>query len=583
MGQIAHTLLSIVDDPDQQTVNFTREGLSICRGPVFQESSAGISNVVDPWSQAPHSSEWSPLESKIRNVLSTVAGVPEASIDKSATIFQLGLDSISAIKVVALLKKQSIKLAVSDIIKAGTIERMARAANGVQTELTTADISGALCSSLGEIDVKTLVQSYGIDPCLVQNSLPATAGQSYFLSMHALNQEIFYPGFYYLSSRELSEERLERAWASLIDQIPILRTVFIPTKDHPRLPYVQVVLNSAQNPVVWHQRCHSHMISRNTQRGLGSVPVALRACHTSQGTALVLQIHHALYDAVSLPSMIDRLATLYSQGEEQEPHPGFVDISRFVAFQLIHSPVDTRRQFWKRYLGQSSTDKTAVPQKSKFGVIRQHYRPGLVSNMTRLEIAAKRHGLSVQSIFLAVYARVHTRIFIYDEKIRPSLIVGLYLANRSYAAEGLSELVAPTVNIVPLRLDDRITNNDECLFAAAGRIQNDVNEISMVDHAAVSLGEIAEWTGVRIDTCINFLRLPELDDTSNHTEKIENVVFKAIPREELGRLRDSSHDVCHQAQTNDDIATPTPPTPTSGLDSNALADIQDVYRVSNLM
>ncbi|KAJ5815263.1 AMP-dependent synthetase/ligase [Penicillium riverlandense] len=578
VGQMAHTLSSIVDDPNQQTVDFTREGLSICRGPVFQEISAGNMDVVDAWSQAPHSTEWSPLESKIRNVLSTVAGVPEVSIDKSATIFQLGLDSISAIKVVALLKKQSVKLAVSDILKAGTIDGMARAANSARTELTTAEISGALCSSLSGVDVKALLQSYGVDPRLVQSTFPTTAGQSYFLSMHAQNQDVFYPEFYYLASRELSEERLERAWARLIDQMPILRTVFIPARDLPRLPYVQAVLRSVQNPVVWHQKVHNRMISSKTQRGLGSVPVALHACHTSQGTALVLQIHHALYDAVSLPSMIDRLATLYRQGEEQEPHPGFVDISQFVAFQLVHSPVDIRRQFWKKYLGQYSTNKTAVPQKSKFGVIHQYYRPGLVSNMTRLEIAAKRQGLSVQSIFLAMYARVHARIFVHDEKDRQSLIVGLYLANRSYAAEGLSELVAPTVNIVPLRLDGRATRNDTCLFAAARKIQNDVNEISMVDHAGVSLGEIAEWTGVRIDTCINFLRLPELADTSGHTEEGKNVVFKAIPGEELERPRDSSPGVCHHARTNGDIATAPPPTPTRGLDSNALAVIQDVYR-----
>ncbi|KAJ5605924.1 AMP-dependent synthetase/ligase [Penicillium lagena] len=578
VDQMAHTLLSIVDDPNQQTVNFTREGLSICRGPVFQDSSAGVMDVADAKSQAPHSTEWSPIESRIRNVLSTVAGVPEVSIDKSATIFQLGLDSISAIKVVALLKKQSVKLAVSDIVKAGTIDKMAKAANVAQMELTTAEISGALCSSLSGIDVKALAQSHGIDLHLVQNTFPATAGQSYFLSMHALNQEVFYPVFYYLASRELSEERLERAWVTLIDQMPILRTVFIPTRDFPRLPYVQAVLNSVQNPVVWHQEFHSHMISCNTQRGVGSVSVELRACHTSQGTALVLQIHHALYDAVSLPSMIGRLAILYSRGEEQEPHRGSVDISQFVAFQLVRSPVDTRRQFWQEYLGQFSTDKTAVPQKSKFGVIHQYYRPGLVSNISRLEIAAKRHGLSVQSIFLAIYARIHTRIFIHDDKDQQSLIVGLYLANRSYAAEGLSELVAPTVNIVPLRLDARITDNHECLFAAAGRIQNDINEISMVDHAAVSLGEIAEWTGVRIDTCINFLRLPELDDTSSHPKEGAKVFFKAISREELEGLRDSSHGVCHQARTNGDVAAATPPTPTSGLDSNTLAVIQDVYR-----
>lgn len=47
--------------------------------------------------------QWLPIESKIRKVLSIASGVPESSIEKSSTIFELGLDSISAIKVAALL------------------------------------------------------------------------------------------------------------------------------------------------------------------------------------------------------------------------------------------------------------------------------------------------------------------------------------------------------------------------------------------------------------------------------------------------------------------------------------------------
>jgi hypothetical protein len=255
--------------------------------------------------------------------------------------------------------------------------------------------------------------------------------------------------------------------------------------------------------------------------------------------------------------MMDRLSQLCSEFKS-EPKHGSHNLSHLVAFQHIHSPVDVRRQFWQKYLGQISTPDARGNRVGKFGTIRHDYRPGLVSNMSQLEIAAKRQGLSIQSIFLAVYARVHAQVFasadINNETASQPLVVGLYLANRSYGMEGLSELVAPTVNIVPLRLDDKLSNGHDSLFAAARKIQEDVNEISLVEHAGVSLIEIAEWTGVHISTCINFLRLPELEDSNGDAS--DKVTFHSISSDEVAplRLSSSSSHPLGSAQTNGDTA-----------------------------
>ncbi|CAG8889549.1 unnamed protein product [Penicillium egyptiacum] len=535
LGQMGDILSSIIDDPSEHTVEFTSEGVKICESAPFQDESGQDIN-TDTMPRALNHAQWLPIESTIRKVLSIISGVPENSIDKSSTIFELGLDSISAIKVAALLKKQSVKLAVSDMLRAGTIENMGKAANRSLTEFSFTNISSILHDSLDGIDVAELLQSHGIDSQLVRKVFPATAGQTYFLSMHAVNPEVFYPEFYYVTSQQLRPEVLDRAWARVIDQTPILRTAFVPTSDFPLLPYMQVEFEAVNIPVIWHSKFDRHLVSRSLKQEFGAVPVALHACQTNQGTALILQIHHALYDAVSLPHILDRLVKHCSQEEVARPNPD-LDLSQLVAFQHVHSPVNVRRQFWQKYLGQMPT---AVKRGDGFGSMQHHYRPGLVSNMASVEKVAKRQGLSIQTVFLAVYARVHLQELgaaetIDDAGSHRRLTIGLYLANRSHSIEGLAESVIPTVNIVPLRLDDKLGDSNGTLLDAARRIQTEINEISRPECSGVSLLEIAEWTGVRIDTCVNFLRLPEQDlkAPSNGDAKFS---LAAVQREEFEDL-----------------------------------------------
>ncbi|KAJ5310521.1 uncharacterized protein N7443_002982 [Penicillium atrosanguineum] len=571
MGKV---LTSIIDEPAQQTVGFEGDRMEICSMFFTVDASSQVvqnSTIRKTVSQQP----WTSLESKIRNVLAVVSGVPRDSIEREANIFQLGLDSISAIKVAALLKKQSIKLAVSDMLRAGTVEKMAIAVNNHHTELTSTEVASFLERSLEGIEADSLLQSYGIDLDQVEIVLPATAGQTYFLAMHTLNPSIFYPEFHYLAS-QLHQDVLDGAWARLAELTPMLRTVFMPADKEPHLPYVQAVLKHVHNPTVWHQNV-DELVTPNTKQPFGALPATLHACQTSEGTALALQIHHALYDAISLPSMMDRFAYLcrsISSESRSEPH----DLSRFVAFQQIHSPVDFRRQFWQKYLGQISIDSANGKCRGDFGAIQQHYRPGLVSNMSRVEIAAQKQGLGVQSIFLAVYARVHAQILaaagVDSKEIPRQLVVGLYLANRSHDLEGLSELMAPTVNIVPLRLDDKLSHDQESLFVAARKIQDDINEISMIQHSGVSLVEIARWTGVRISTCVNFLRLPEKEstDAADATDRVE---FKPLGRDKLSSLRLSILSRPDQSRTNGDTAASLSPAPPVHVGSTAA--MQDVF------
>jgi hypothetical protein len=82
---------------------------------------------------------------------------------------------------------------------------------------------------------------------------------------------------------------------------------------------------------------------------------------------------------------------------------------------------------------------------------------------------------------------------------------------------GIETAAIPTVNLLPLRVRTPLTQST---LDAAKQIQRDIQNISELAHASASLYEIKTWTGVTVDSFVNFLTLPS---TEEHTEGSDSV------------------------------------------------------------
>jgi len=153
---------------------------------------------------------------------------------------------------------------------------------------------------------------------------------------------------------------------------------------------------------------------------------------------------------------------------------------------------------------------------------------------------ASRHGLSVQSLFLAAYAKVLlsrecAHDLVGDDAVGaggataaaatnhphghgslpspPPVVFGIYIANRSGSHDnddGSNGFPAsyPRLNLVPLRVD---AGGGRPLEDVAAAIQRDLGEINSGGRADVGLWEVDAWTGVRVSSFVNFLSLPDED------------------------------------------------------------------------
>ncbi|KAL6798049.1 non-ribosomal peptide synthetase, siderophore synthesis [Trichoderma sp. SZMC 28012] len=431
----------------------------------------------------------------IRKILSYVSDIPEESIRPQSNLYHLGLDSISAIKLSSLLRKEGLYLNPRDFIRATNISQMAQLATPFQTNGSVIHPKQTAWTP-EDIDVEKLLSGAHISKDNVEMILPALPMQVYMISAwQNAEGSVFYPEFRYLVEGIASVEDVQLAWQSLIAQTPILRTVFLAT-DSPQQPFLQAILKTS------HQSDDSAV----------NPMVSLDAVKREDGKiAIKLKIHHALYDGVSIPVIINRLSELLN-GKSLAVEQGIDEWSRYTIQPSLENSRQSRRAFWTSYLQgcSSDDDSSASVIAGKHRV--SHLRQSAVSNIAYLQTAAKEKGISLQALFFAAYAKIlaaeSTGVASDDGK--KTVVFGIYLANRTDEA---LPLTFPTLNLVPLRV--RLAPTDGIL-EIADKIQNDIHLIAVEGRADVGLWEVAAWTGVKITSFVNFLSLPEaISETPN--------------------------------------------------------------------
>ncbi|KAF2145151.1 uncharacterized protein K452DRAFT_356457 [Aplosporella prunicola CBS 121167] len=607
-------LKSIIEHPEDAAVAYGEDGASVCGMPAFKdvsEKTDGIaSDTENVNSTAVAPKEWTPLETTIREVLSAVSKIPETEITREVTMFHMGLDSISAIKVSSLLRKKGIKLSVSAMLRAATVEKMAQAASSQQSNGDNDDAAApalqadeVLASWLSDIDIEALAATAAIPPANIERCLPASAGQVFMLSTwQNTHGALLYPGFEYELGAPVEEARLRAAWNSLVADHPILRTCFLATGRADK-PFVQAVLKApresfhvvddasaaaktapprqpfaalfaqrlrapakqanaavtataaaavaamappmrpqasstksssgkqASSKAPWRRlkKWISRRVNSSDEPSSGSsstnkaaaataapapaAPATTEQKQVTTGWILTLKLHHALYDGVSLPFLVQQLERRLNNpstptSTTTQPHHAY---ATFLAHTIAPPPTLIQRtHFWHSYLANTSPARlprptTVTPAAGRTSV----FRPA-VSDV--LERRARVLGVSAQALFVAAYARVYAGLVgaaTGSEDKDRDVVIGLWLANRANSSandDAASTRAVPTVNLLPLRVG---VTAPLSLREAAARVQRDLVAVGEGANAGVGVWELENGKGGEVDTWVNFLRLPE--------------------------------------------------------------------------
>ncbi|KAH8778651.1 hypothetical protein F5883DRAFT_693490 [Diaporthe sp. PMI_573] len=443
----------------------------------------------------------------VLEVVKSVLGkrVQGKEIGYNTRLINAGLDSILAIRLSSLLRKrlrmtvsvfQIMKGAsVNDIVMANSTQALAtdrKHEDDKKTAQSATEPRGFTPHQQANL-LSEAAQRLGLSEELVQSVLPALPGQRSHLEQWLYNGKRFFEApWVYRVDDSLEKQMVESCWAQLCRTHEVLRTTFLQTQVEDG-GLVQVTLSEQWSPSAGFARLRDSTKSiealaedcvrdGNSQPSdLRQPPARLTLLEGSDGKAVVLRLHHALYDAWSIKMIVKDLDQLLAGGSVQR-RTQLSDVVR--QMNAIRDP-DQEESYWKNHLahaehtllGNLADTASPSPFGPHFQVRSQNAIPqATVDNLSR---TAGKAGTSA-AIILA-YARTLQQL---TGSSRPTFGVNHAARSLSSADEAqtldLTDANAPTMTTTPFSLD-------------VGRESTPANDKDLIDFVQGHLAQLTKF------------------------------------------------------------------------------------------
>ncbi len=418
-----------------------------------------------------------PLEKTLLTLWSSLLALPEDSITEHDSFFDLGGDSITAMKLAGEARDCGLPLTVADVFRHPSFHSMAsslRAAadvHGVGNKLTNHK-DGTMTPESNNSDVYerfSLVAASNVDAFLQTNIvpqvcvfrggiadvLPATDFQSLSVAGALLESRWMLNHFYLDGAGLLNLVQLKRACYRLVQSLDILRTVFVPSGGR----FLQVVLRTlrpAFHVVETDEPVEEFMVgNKGAPPQLGEPFVeftVIRHTHSNRHR-LVLRISHAQYDGVCFPRILDALKVAYG-GETISRPPSFANYLRASAVSLTSE----HYQHWKKLLTGASMTEVVRRQGPNY------HRTSTDAATTCLKKSVCLPAVQFDHITTATVIKAAWAYVLAQVSATADVVFGHTISGRNAAVEGVGNMVGPCLNLVPVRVQfengpDRIVKN----------------------------------------------------------------------------------------------------------------------------
>ncbi len=389
--------------------------------------------------------EWSDAETQIADAVSHCLRMDRRDIQRWTPLTTLGLDSISAIQLSRGLHTQlGRRFPISLILQNASVARLAKV-------LPVLDISGPPDQEIRGLLPKSLVDNIikrlGKVGTLFSRILPCTALQEAMLASLG-SQGRYLNHMLFRINGDLTE--LKASWNAMCARHDILRTCFVATDDH-RRPILQIVLDKWHAP--WHNFDASHSTLEDCiSQHLQKVPHAVDSMKPTTTFATITQdneaylsfvCHHALYDGVAMERMLYEVEQHFSGS----PLPPVTSSYEQFLHQSLTLPASTD-DFWLEHLADyepkliTNLNSNLAETRISRLISRTDVPLSLVNSR------ARELGISLLALAQSAWAISLGSLFGTGD-----ICFGNVINGRSLPIEGISELVAPCFNTIPVRMD----------------------------------------------------------------------------------------------------------------------------------
>ncbi|KAH6637235.1 hypothetical protein F5144DRAFT_510292 [Chaetomium tenue] len=436
-------------------------------------------------------------------------------IGYNTRLVNIGLDSILAIRLSMLLRKQmGINVSVFDISKGANIHDIVEKVTLTREVMVQKPRQQPLAQ--GEDELKDLVANeLGLPKDQIMSVLPVLPGQRVHLEQWLHNGKRFFapPWVYRVVGGSLDAKNVASCWADLCRVHGALRTTFVWAGKATGVVQVTLgeqwtgedrfsVLQGTSKPI-------ETLIDEHVEEGnprpsdLRVPPVSLSFLEASDGQAVVLRVHHALYDAWSIKMIVKDLNELLSLGKTLDTRAPFEEVIRQI--RDFRQP-DTEDLYWKHHLshaqdtvlrGRAQTESDEPASTHDDSPLGSHFKasyPAVVPQNTIRAFWQTENGARISAAIVLAYARTLGH---FTQRSRPTF--GLNHASRSLSSvDGaqtldLTAASVPTLTVTPFCID--LGSSNQRSGASSSFVEGQGQLLDFVQDHLAQLSRFAQSDG----------------------------------------------------------------------------------------
>ncbi|KFH45123.1 Nonribosomal peptide synthetase-like protein [Hapsidospora chrysogenum ATCC 11550] len=381
------------------------------------------------------------VEEKMQKVWSCVLEVEQQMVGLDDSFFDLGGDSLGAMKVVSEARKVDLVVTVADVFHYLTLQNVSAQAKDISTHSPEAVLPFSLLEGEGGLKGQSFIQDvsvrYGLDPSSLKDAYPCTPLQEGLLSLSATSSgDYVMQGVLELSDK-LDLDAFRDAWEAVSRKIEILRTRIVQHDQHGLL---QLVLDE---PISWVEAVglESYLnADRKNAMNIGQPLARYSMVKDEDGNTrwFVWTVHHALFDEWSLSLILDTVNHTY-EGKPTQPTPPFKTFIKYIKDQSFERMAD----YWIQALSECECPvfpslPPSVERPVTDGVMEHplhHPREHLHSNITP------------STMVRAAWSLIMSNVTNSDD-----VVFGATVSGRSAPVPGVESVPAPTIATVPVRV-----------------------------------------------------------------------------------------------------------------------------------
>ncbi|EMD66011.1 Non-ribosomal peptide synthetase NPS4 [Bipolaris sorokiniana ND90Pr] len=278
----------------------------------------------------------------------------------------------------------------------------------------------------------------------------------------------------------LSAERWIHSWQKVVAETPILRTKIIQRNE--KEPLLQVVTSKVPDVPLVDQLDFYLSADQETPMGFGQpLHRIVRISNSKSSRAcFVWTLHHAIYDGWSMDIILRGIQQTFTVGTVLQPAESF---RHFIEYTAALDAVQSQN-YWSNYL--ADTEPAFFPAPSA----------GLDGDVTRRSVSRNINMNKYGEFTLATYVKASWGILLASYNHTEDIVFACTVSGRDCPLVKIENIVGPTINVVPIRLDTRGSKKiSELLY----NVQRDA--ASSIPHQTLGLRNIQKLSSELRHVC----------------------------------------------------------------------------------